>query len=305
MEISQYDYVKAFTSYRLNNIRVFFVKKKHERFCANTGYNHLLPQCFHTDRYYQCASSKPLKKFRQKTALVFFNRRRWWYGPGFMSAMSVVDWLMRPGGTLTPCPTFFFNSPAFYFLNFGPKDLFPLLKVIPYVGKTLSLTAQFMVWSNSAQARKCASEKSTLALKPRADVTRSPKQGYQWPHKKDSCPTKILKKNVGRQIDQRWMSVAIGISTFFSNLWFFLMLIKCKLVSRFLESYISLLEKKLLPDRFYFFGICWKRVSYKHVSGQMVYPTFKLLIIKNFTAKLKFKRRSISFRLFCCVLISL
>ena len=24
----------------------------------------------------------------------------------------------------------------------------------------------------------------TLALKPRADITRSPKQGYQWPHKK-------------------------------------------------------------------------------------------------------------------------
>ena len=34
----------------------------------------------------------------------------------------------------------------------------------------------------------------TLALKPRGDVTRSPKQGYQWPHKKDSCPPKILKK---------------------------------------------------------------------------------------------------------------
>ena len=35
---------------------------------------------------------------------------------------------------------------------------------------------------------------STLALKPRADITRSPKQGYQWPHKKDLCATKILKK---------------------------------------------------------------------------------------------------------------
>ena len=46
----------------------------------------------------------------------------------------------------------------------------------------------------SGQARKRASEKSTLTLKPRADVTRSPKQGYQWPHKKDSCPTKILIK---------------------------------------------------------------------------------------------------------------
>ena len=35
---------------------------------------------------------------------------------------------------------------------------------------------------------------STLALKPRADVTRSPKQGYQWPHEKDLCPPKNFKK---------------------------------------------------------------------------------------------------------------
>ena len=34
----------------------------------------------------------------------------------------------------------------------------------------------------------------TLALKPRGDVTRSPKQGYQWPHKKDFCPPKTLEK---------------------------------------------------------------------------------------------------------------
>ena len=47
------------------------------------------------------------------------------------------------------------------------------------------------------QARKHTSEGSTLALKPRGDITRSPKQGYQWPHKKDSCPPKnILKKKI-------------------------------------------------------------------------------------------------------------
>ena len=34
----------------------------------------------------------------------------------------------------------------------------------------------------------------TLALKPRGDVTRSPKQGYQWPHKKDLCPPNFLLK---------------------------------------------------------------------------------------------------------------
>ena len=35
---------------------------------------------------------------------------------------------------------------------------------------------------------------STLALKPRADITRSPKQGYQWTHKKDLYPPKNFKK---------------------------------------------------------------------------------------------------------------
>ena len=36
----------------------------------------------------------------------------------------------------------------------------------------------------------------TMALKSRADVTRSPKQGYQWPHKKDSCPPKNYFKKI-------------------------------------------------------------------------------------------------------------
>ena len=35
----------------------------------------------------------------------------------------------------------------------------------------------------------------TPDLKPRGDVTTSPKQGHQWPHKKDLCPPKILKKS--------------------------------------------------------------------------------------------------------------
>ena len=32
---------------------------------------------------------------------------------------------------------------------------------------------------------KHANEVATLALKPRVDITRNQKQGYQWPHKKD------------------------------------------------------------------------------------------------------------------------
>ena len=39
--------------------------------------------------------------------------------------------------------------------------------------------------------RKHTSKGSTLALIPRADVTTSPKQGYQWLHKK----TNVFKKN--------------------------------------------------------------------------------------------------------------
>ena len=40
---------------------------------------------------------------------------------------------------------------------------------------------------------KKAHKRSTLALKPRTDITRSPKQGYQWPHKRTS--SKDFKKS--------------------------------------------------------------------------------------------------------------
>ena len=44
------------------------------------------------------------------------------------------------------------------------------------------------------QARKYVGKGFTLALKPRTDVTRSPKQGYQWPHKKGLVSSKKKKK---------------------------------------------------------------------------------------------------------------
>ena len=44
------------------------------------------------------------------------------------------------------------------------------------------------------QVTKHASKGSTLALKPKADIIRSSKQGYQWPHKKDMCPPKFFLK---------------------------------------------------------------------------------------------------------------
>ena len=49
------------------------------------------------------------------------------------------------------------------------------------------------------ESRDHSSEKarkgSTLALKPMADVTKSPKQGYQSHHEKNICPRRIFKKN--------------------------------------------------------------------------------------------------------------
>ena len=39
---------------------------------------------------------------------------------------------------------------------------------------------------------KKACKESTLALKPSADITRSPKQGYQWPYERHLCPPKFF-----------------------------------------------------------------------------------------------------------------
>ena len=83
----------------------------------------------------------------------------------------------------------------------GSRDALPRPKFLNFhavfwqkLVESLVGTSPLRIWGESEQARKHASEKSTLALKPRADVTRSPKQGYQWPDKKDSCPTKLKKK---------------------------------------------------------------------------------------------------------------
>ena len=51
---------------------------------------------------------------------------------------------------------------------------------------------QRWIWGiHYMQVMKHASKRSALNLKPGADATRSPKQGYQWPHKK----TNIFQKD--------------------------------------------------------------------------------------------------------------
>ena len=44
--------------------------------------------------------------------------------------------------------------------------------------------------------QKANKAEPTLALNPRKNVTRNPKQGYQWPPKKDMCVHQKLKKHL-------------------------------------------------------------------------------------------------------------
>ena len=61
---------------------------------------------------------------------------------------------------------------------------------------------------------------STLALKPRGD--RSPKQGYQWSHKKGSCPPKIFLKKLIHTSIKDFLFIRHGTS-------YISMLCSCKL----------------------------------------------------------------------------
>ena len=62
------------------------------------------------------------------------------------------------------------------------------------------------------QVRKHTQKKGfTQALKPRADVTRSLKQGYQWLHKKGLCHPKIMKKNTFSSLRPHPILLARGL----------------------------------------------------------------------------------------------
>ena len=67
----------------------------------------------------------------------------------------------------------------------------------------------------SKKARRHTSELSTLTLKPRADVTRSPKKGHWWPHEKDLCPTKKSLKRKNKHVgpDLRSLNIILTATT--------------------------------------------------------------------------------------------
>ena len=79
------------------------------------------------------------------------------------------------------------------------------------------------------------SEESTLVLKLRAEATRSPKQGYHWPHKKDLYPLKnIFKKKTRSDKLKRCISAERTIFSRFSLMLIKLLSVLMKLLSMFL-----------------------------------------------------------------------
>ena len=74
----------------------------------------------------------------------------------------------------------------------NPWTRVPPMLVCKYVDQN-GLTAMLTSWyhtkgkseeSVESRSQSMQARESILALKPRADVTRSPKHEYQWPHKK-------------------------------------------------------------------------------------------------------------------------
>ena len=68
---------------------------------------------------------------------------------------------------------------------------------------------------------KNASEGSTLAFKPRADVTRRPKVGYQWSHKKDlgsQCSPEHLPDDTTNIISQSKFPLIKPLTNWFNKL---------------------------------------------------------------------------------------
>ena len=80
----------------------------------------------------------------------------------------------------------------------GPPMLVDLHKYIDQKHSVPLLTSsgqQALHQRNPLHTGKYASQGSTLALKPRADITRSPKLGYHWLHKMNLSSLKITNKN--------------------------------------------------------------------------------------------------------------
>ena len=91
----------------------------------------------------------------------------------------------RDGHGFKPQTSINAHRPVYRYMD--QKDSAAMLTSIQSAGVTLEVNLRIR------QARKHARDPFWLWM-PRADVTRSPKQGYQWSHEKDLCPAKIFLK---------------------------------------------------------------------------------------------------------------
>ena len=62
------------------------------------------------------------------------------------------------------------------------------------VGKCSTRGESWGMYITFASAKITNKAEPTLALKPRGDITRNPKQGYQWPQKRTCVRQKLFKK---------------------------------------------------------------------------------------------------------------
>ena len=73
-----------------------------------------------------------------------------------------------------------------------PSSLMALLAL--YIGKCVAPEVNLRECISCMPLQSSNKAEPSLALKPRGDVTRSPKQGYQWPNKWTCVQQNFLKK---------------------------------------------------------------------------------------------------------------
>ena len=93
------------------------------------------------------------------------------------------------------------------------------------VGKCSTRGESWGMYITFASAKIANKAEPTLALKPRGDVTRNPKQGYQWPQKRTCVRQKLFKKNKKKHEIHEIEHREIKIIKIYINVFFILLLI--------------------------------------------------------------------------------
>ena len=119
-------------------------------------------------------------------------------------------------------------------------------------------------WHSPLQ--KANKAEPTLALKPRRDVTRNPKQGCQWPQKRICVRQKLFKKKFsGRQFSQMLNHVGV-----------FLIFYPHRSLNYFINR--KLYTKNYVTNHFY---VLQREMKRNIVRTSNIYSKAKALVLKN------------------------